>query len=476
MATTQTGDSTISAGHIAGNHFGLGLKPGELRYINSDPRGWLKSQLDNIDRLPATMQAVPPSSSALIGDGNWRRERRELARKGDQAAVMAAQQEQNLANNKIFQQHNSLRLQTAIETTQPFAEHLLRFWSNHFTVAVSGGPKGVLRLIALPYENEAIRSKLAADFASLLLSVEQHPAMLIYLDNDTSFGPNSRVGRIRNRGLNENLAREILELHTLGVDGGYSQADVTSLAKMITGWTVMRRELNDRDRNPGNLGEFRFLQPVHETGTHSLLKKDYIANGVRQGEAALVDIAQHPATARYVATRLVSHFVADAPPASAIEKIAAVFIQSEGSLPEIHAALVDLDEVWQGEQRKLKTPEELIISTARALNMNSRSNGSAQIFNSMSRTLNVFNHYPFTATSPAGWPDDAEHWGSPDALLKRIEWVNQIAGNIGNRVDPDSLAREILPENEALQQALSRAESRSQGLALLLASPDFQWR
>jgi uncharacterized protein (DUF1800 family) len=108
--------------------------------------------------------------------------------------------------------------------------------------------------------------------------------------------------------------------------------------------------------------------------------------------------------------------------------------------------------------------------------MNSRSNGSAQIFNSMSRTLNVFNHYPFTATSPAGWPDDAEHWGSPDALLKRIEWVNQIAGNIGNRVDPDSLAREILPENEALQQALSRAESRSQGLALLLASPDFQWR
>ncbi|HAJ77243.1 MAG TPA: DUF1800 domain-containing protein [Gammaproteobacteria bacterium] len=476
MAAANTSDLSERAGYIAGNHFGLGLRPGELRYINSDPRGWLKSQLDNIESLPESLQALPDSSSALIADGNWRRERRDLMQQGGQAAVMEAQRDKNLTDNKIFQQHTSLRLQAAVDSRQAFAERLLRFWSNHFTVAVSGGTKAVLRRIALPYENEAIRSKLGGDFESLLLSVEQHPAMLIYLDNDLSFGPNSPAGRRRERGLNENLAREVLELHTLGVDGGYTQADVTSLAKMITGWTVMRQELGGRGRNPGKLGEFRFLAPAHEPGQHSLLGKDYRANGVRQGEAALVDVAHHPATARHVATRLVSHFVADTPLVSAIDKIATVFMESEGSLPALHAALVDLDEIWQGEYRKLKTPEELIISTARAMNLNTQNVGSTQVFNAMSNTLRVFNHLPFTATSPAGWPDEAEHWGSPDALVKRIEWVNQITQNFGNRINPEQLAAEILPENESLQLALRRAESRSQGLALLLASPDFQWR
>ena len=228
-----------TAGFVAANRFGFGLKLGEINAISADPKGWLKAQLETIDQIPAAMQSLPLSQSMLIEEGNWRRERRQMTRSGDQQTLSQAQQDYRRKSTRQSRQQLGTRLQVAVETQQPFAERLLRFWSNHFTIAASGGQKAVLRTIALPYENEAIRSNLSADFTSMLLAVEQHPAMLIYLDNDNSIGPGSEVGRRRDRGLNENLAREILELHTLSVNGRYTQTDVTSLAKMITGWTVV---------------------------------------------------------------------------------------------------------------------------------------------------------------------------------------------------------------------------------------------
>jgi len=342
----------------------------------------------------------------------------------------------------------------------------------------------VLRTIAIPYENEAIRKNLAADFTSMLLAVEQHPAMLIYLDNDNSIGPDSEVGRRRDRGLNENLAREILELHTLSVNGGYTQIDVTSLAKMITGWTVTWQTNNRLRAGNQDPGKFQFIRQMHEPGTQLLMGKSYRGNSVSQGENALKALAQHSATAKHIATKLVAHFVADDPPPAAVAKIEQVFNESGGSLPAIHEALVDLDEAWQPQHKKFKTAEDYVVSVARAMgtsfndspNTFSNNGRRTRVYNTMSQTLVGFNQVPFTANSPAGWPDDANHWGSPDALLKRIEWANEIAERSSDRVNPSDLHSKIMPESEQLKLAISRAESRSQGLALLLASPNFQWR
>jgi uncharacterized protein (DUF1800 family) len=313
-----------------------------------------------------------------------------------------------------------------------------------------------------------VRRHLDGHFADMLVAVEQHPVMLAYLDNLQSLGPSSRAGRRRSgRGLNENLAREILELHTLGVDGGYTQEDVTSLARIITGWSIA-----DGRRIRGKIGTFAYVDAMHEPGSHRLLGRDYREDGVHQGERALRDLAGHPSTARFIATKLVRHFVADDPPATAVESIAEIFRASDGHLPTLHAALVELDESWDPRSRKLKTPNELVVSALRGLDL-------ARLPDKpVLGSLRLLNQYPFTAPSPAGWPDSAEHWGSPNALLQRIDWSTQVGRRLGSARQPRSLLAHMSdPEaSAALAIAVERAASASQGIALLLAGPDFQWR
>jgi uncharacterized protein (DUF1800 family) len=469
---------------IAANKFGLGIRPGELPEISKNPKAWLKDQLRGIATLPDPMASLPHSSALFIEDQASRIEIQRLDQASDDPQArqrFARQQQQDITRQRREQM--GLRHMVAVSSDAPFAERLIKFWSNHFTIAISGGNKTVLQRAALPYENEAIRQHMAGDFASLLIAVEQHPVMLVYLDNINSIGPNSRAAQVQQRqqrGLNENLAREILELHSLGVNGGYSQADVTSLAKIITGWSVFRGVADRGQNNPAvdtaEVGRFQFQQPAHEPGTHVLLGMPYGNAGLKQGEDALTALANHPATARHIATKLATHFIADAPPASAITALEKVFTETGGSLPVLHDALVDLDAAWQPRYRKLKTPEELLISTARGLNMNFSVPGGERLIDFMGQTLLSLNQAPFTAPSPAGWPDSAEHWGSPDALLKRIEWANQIAERVPVRFDPSVLYSQLLPDNEVVRLTIARAESPKQGLALLLGGPDFQWR
>ena len=241
------------------------------------------------------------------------------------------------------------RFQRAARAEVGFAERLVHFWSNHFCISAAKGP--LVRVAAGCFEREAIRPHVLGRFGAMLQAVESHPAMLAYLDNALSFGPNSPAGRNRNRGLNENLAREILELHTLGVDGGYTQADVTALARIITGWTFSGRE--------GRLGEpgtFVFFPNGHEPGDHTLLGKAYAAGGVKQGEAALADLARRPATARHIAGKLARHFVADEPPPSLVDRLAKVFRETDGDLKAVAIALVDSDEAWTTPLAKMRTP------------------------------------------------------------------------------------------------------------------------
>jgi uncharacterized protein (DUF1800 family) len=214
---------------LAANRFGLGPRPGELAAIGSDPKGWLKAQLTASNALPATIAALSGTEVRLatlppaMGSG-------EEAQKNLVQAILKNAREQ-------VPQDTAARLHAAITTKAPFVERLVAFWSNHFTVS---GLRPVAAGLIGPYEAEAIRPHLFDRFADLLKAATLHPAMLLYLDNATSVGPNSRAGTRRGKGLNENLARELMELHTLGVDGGYTQSDVTELAKILTGWTIHR--------------------------------------------------------------------------------------------------------------------------------------------------------------------------------------------------------------------------------------------
>ncbi|MBT8088389.1 MAG: DUF1800 domain-containing protein, partial [Gammaproteobacteria bacterium] len=367
------------------------------------------------------------------------------------------------------------RYSAATRSEQPFHERLVHFWSNHFAISADKQP---LPAIAGLFENEAIRPYITGKFSELLLAVEQHPAMIVYLDNQRSIGPDSTLGKRANRrqsrqrfGLNENLAREILELHTLGVDGGYRQQDVTAFANVLTGWSI--GGANERGRfADGDPGKFHFRDNIHQPGAQTLLGTRYAQPGVRQGEAVLRDLATHPSTARFIATKLARHFVADDPPPQLLDKLAAAFIDSGGKLSVVYEALISADEPWAAVQNKYKSPHDFVVSTFRAFDHvpdNPRFVVGA---------LDLMGQAPFRPGSPQGWPDTAEQWGGADALYKRIEWSNTVARAVGARVNPVQLGEAVLGPafSDESRAAVARAESLSQGVTLLLASPDFQRR
>jgi uncharacterized protein (DUF1800 family) len=271
--------------------------------------------------------------------------------------------------------------------------------------------------------------------------------------------------------LNENLAREILELHTLGVNGGYTQEDVTTFAKVITGWSI--GGTNDTGRfSEGIPGRFEFRESIHEPGKQTILGRKYAQSGLDQGEAVLRDLAVHPSTARFLATKLARHFVADEPPSELVDKLVATYLESNGNLGAVYQALVQADEPWREVHTKYKTPHEFVISTFRAFNHVPRDTRFVV------RALEMMGQTTFRPGSPEGWPDTAEQWGGADGLYKRIEWCNTVARVVGSKAKPAELGDAILGPalSATTRKSISRAESGVQGLTLLLASPEFQRR
>jgi uncharacterized protein (DUF1800 family) len=370
------------------------------------------------------------------------------------------------------------RLQNAISTERPFLERLVHFWSNHFAVSID---KIVVLGIAGSMEREAIRPHVLGKFSDLLLAVEKHPAMLLFLDNAQSIGPNStlaqRFGRRvaqrgRELGLNENLAREILELHTLGVDGGYTQTDVTSYAKVITGWSAGVLRGRFAGRESGQQGEFSFRDNIHEPGAQTVVGRRYAQSGVAQGEAVLRDLATAPATARHVVTRLARHFVSDEPSPALVQRLTETWLKSGGDLPTVYRALIDAPEAWDSALAKYKTPTDYVFSTYRALQLPMPEGPQAL------GAFQLLGQTQFMPGSPAGWPDRSADWDGSAALMKRIELANTVAQKVGNRVNAATLAPQILGGalSEATQQSVARAESGAQALVLLLTSPEFMRR
>ena len=316
------------------------------------------------------------------------------------------------------------------------------------------------------FEREAIRPHVLGRFADMLKAVEQHPAMLLFLDNFQSVGPNSKRAENGKRGLNENLAREIMELHTLGVDGGYTQADVTSLARIITGWTFAGRI--GKYAPPGT---FFFFDDAHEPGAQTLLGKTYDAPGVTQGEAALDDIARHPATAKFIAYKFARAFVADAPSEVLVAKLENVFRTTDGDLKALAAALIDDDESWQM-PAKIRTPYEYLIAIGRLL---------ARFPDEPNRylgSLSLLGQPLWTPPGPNGFADQNATWAAPENIKLRLDIAAQVASRIAKAVDP----RELLDiaagdaASKETRQTIDRAESKQQAFALLLMSPEFQRR
>jgi uncharacterized protein (DUF1800 family) len=460
---------------IATNRFGLGARPGDLGAVDDDPKTWLLDQVQGPSRVPDEIRGLPHSSKILVEMQALRRDERTKKRDAkDESAPDVVNKYGRIARRNYMEQITA-RYQVAAGSDHPFHERLVHFWSNHFAISIDKQP---LPTIAGLFENEAIRPNVTGKFADLLIAAEQHPAMILYLDNARSIGPRSRLGSRANKrntsrsfGLNENLAREILELHTLGVDGGYTQRDVTTFAEVITGWSI--GGMTDDGRfSDGKPGTFEFREIIHEPGPKTVLGRQYSQSDVAQGEAVLRDLAVHPSTARFLATKLARHFVADDPPATLVDELESTYLKTGGDLSRVYEALVRADEPWRDIHTKYKTPHDFVLSTFRAFD---RVPDDARF---LTGALDLMAQAPFRPGSPEGWPDTAEQWGGADGLFKRIEWSNTVARVVGSGVNPAELGDTVLGPAmaTATRQSIARAESEVQGLTLLLASPDFQRR
>jgi uncharacterized protein (DUF1800 family) len=345
-----------------------------------------------------------------------------------------------------------------------YVERLVAFWSNHFCVSAAKGQN--VRILAGAFEREAIRPFVLGRFADMLNAVERHPAMLHYLDNAQSVGPESPAGRNGRRGLNENLAREILELHTLGVDGGYAQADVTEFARALTGWTVV-----GQDGRLGPPGAFVFDVNAHEAGARALLGRSYDEPGYAQARAALDDLARAPATARHIGAKFARAFVADKPPPALVARLTETFSETGGDLRALARTLIEDEAAWSEPPAKLRDPYEMLIAAHRALEIDVRPpQRSLHLLSLLGMPL-------WTPDGPNGFPDASDAWASPEGLKARLQVATALAKLVKEAPAPAELLARTLPDaSEETRQAVLRAESRAQAYALLIMAPEFQRR
>ena len=364
------------------------------------------------------------------------------------------------------------KIAAAVASPFGFVEQLVEFWSNHFTV--SAFSSGQLRMLAGPFEIEVIRRHLGGRFSDMLVASTLHPAMLIYLNQTRSVGPNSMIGMRRNKGLNENLAREVLELHSLGAEGGYTQADVIQFARLLTGANVSR-----------NSGEFHFRQAAAEPGAKTIMGKTY--GGDRHGAddiiAALHDFARHPSTARHIATKLARHFIADDPGQDSINRLAARFRETDGDLPRIYEVLVDLPEARERFGEKRKAPYEFLVSALKTLDVPPQwyqpvGGGMKRHPNPMTiGLLNRLDQPLWVAPSPAGWTDESRRWLTPAGLAGRLEWIGKATAHVADR-EPERFLDDVLGSTATAntRSTVANAASRRSGFALVLASAEFNSR
>jgi uncharacterized protein (DUF1800 family) len=493
-------DTRGSAATAAVNRFGLGARPGELEQAH-DARGWLSAQITRGTDTTALFAALPTSLDYLRETAQQQQARRTLRddAKAQQSAIQQAPAESgNAARTKAaldealrpyrqqqreqFLAEAGARYESAATTSAPFIERLVYFWSNHFAVSIDKSPA---RLLAAPMEREAIRPHVTGRFADMLVAVESHPAMLLYLDNQRSTGPNSKIGeRVAARlarqgdmakgkagGLNENLGREAMELHSVGVGAGYTQQDVTEFARALTGWSIPF----EHDFEVGSPDSaFIFRAAAHEPGTRRVMGRTFAEGGFEQGRAILEFLAHQPATARHLALKLARHFVADEPPPALVGRLAHSYLAHDTSLAAVYRTLIQSPEAWGAHARKFRTPQDFVVAALRAgqIDVAARPQPVLGLLNRLGEPM-------FEPRSPAGFDDGSGNWIDADALWKRVQAAEALAARFpADTMAPADLAHSVLGPllDDDTAQAIRRAESKRQAWALMLASPAFQWR
>jgi uncharacterized protein (DUF1800 family) len=438
--------------HIAPIRFGLGLRLGEAP--PADPEAWLEQQIAAPAQPPtgaSTLEAIRARAETVA-----QRQARDRAQAAGNQGMAAPEPPGRSLLAELLRMEARGWAERRLASPEPFRDRLVDFWMNHFTVSRRSGLVGALNG---PLEREAIRPHLTGSFADMLVAVTKHPAMLVYLDNHTSIGPNSPQGQRSRRGLNENLAREVLELHSLSPAGGYTQGDVQELAKILTGWSV------GLDREPFG---FAWRPTTHEPGEKHLLGRSF-PEGPESQEAALRFLATRPATWRFLAVKLTRHFVADDPPPAVVRAVEEALRRTEGDLGAATRALVQAKEAWEPPLTKFRTPQDFVLAAARAAGTQ-RPDGVLGGLAALGQPL-------WTAPQPNGWPDKAEDWTAPEALMRRVDWIYTFAGR-GERLDPAAVAEAALgPFARAETVAAMRgAGSVRDALTLLFGSPEFMHR
>ena len=461
------------------NRFGLGARRGESRTID-DPRGWLRAQLEAgppVQNAPllASPSAIAAAIRAFRQPGQADPQQRQMARR--RLVEIALAEGRAAVDSRVL-------------SGRPFLERLVAFWSNH--LCVSTAAKVLVAPLAGSYERDVIRPHVLGKFEDMVLASAKHPAMLIYLDNFQSIGPSSRAAQLArrqrtSRGLNENYARELLELHTLGVNGGYTQQDVQELARILTGWTIaglpgpgraMRRastrgqlQRTPADRDADDVIDFQFQEALHEPGARTVLGSRYREDGVAQGERVIRDLCRHPSTAQFVATKLVTHFVADDPPSAAVGRIARVFRESGGDLRAVSHALIELPEAWDAANRKFRAPQDWLVAVLRAFEVDSSGEMTVGVLRQLRQPL-------WAPQAPKGFGDSTQEWADPDSLLNRAELARTFARRLRILDDPGVLLDVVdVTEGDPLRKVLAdRTMSSADRVALGVAGPAFQWR
>ncbi|MEM7546861.1 MAG: DUF1800 domain-containing protein [Pseudomonadota bacterium] len=445
---------------IAAIRFGYGFRPGQT--LPRDAEGLIASLTGGAAFAPDLGGPTLAERGAIFLRSHIRRKEkrpREEIREANQAI------------GSMFKADTARRVVTAVRSPHGFFERLAWFWGDHFAVA---GRSFQQRSLVGRFEADAIRPHLTGSFRDMLRATTMHPAMLLFLNQNTSMGPNSVPGVNRNRGLNENLAREIIELHTLGVGAGYSQTDVRQFAELLTGLGFDRR-----------LAQTQFVPRRAEPGPETVLGVTYGSHGraeLADIESALDALAAHPATARHIARKLATHFVSDAPSEDLINHVEAAFRRHDGALIPVYTALLEHPDAWSSFGQKVKQPFDFVVSSIRATDPTP--DEIAIYLDPTHRPLRVrrplvrMNQIVYVPPGPQGWPEEAEAWITPQGLSERIDWASRLGRKVAARTDPRDFLRTALADHmsDETEFAATRAAERWEGIALVLASPEFNRR
>ena len=460
---------SVYSPELAEVRFGYGLSP------NIEPP-------ENAAKLLDGLRAVDDMASRFpIEPFDTFRERMVAAQRQNKirqkyrgtAEAQAARKQRNVINREARIASMDWMVQSLMRATHSehaFRERLCAFWGDHFTAR---GKRGVIRRATGPYLEEAIRPNLTGRFADMLLDAVMHPLMIHYLDQERSMGPGSlrALKRGKDDGLNENLAREVLELHTLGVNGPYAQDDVRQLAELFTGMTIQP-----------NVG-FKFRKDWAEPGPETVLDKSYGPRpGVDPIRAALQDLAAHPATARHIAWKLAVHFVSDDPDNALIDHVANRFIETDGDLMHVYAALLEHPSAWGRDLRNAKPPDAFIASSFRALAVQKSlfKNLHEKDFRAGLLVPLAMMGQPWQAPSgPDGWDEEDDAWLTPQGLAWRVQWSMAVPTRLMKRLpDPRKFVESALGSfaTDEVRFAARSAESRNEAIGLVLMAPAFQRR